>query len=175
MKTLQLSSPLSVEECRRLFSYDASTGLVLRRERSGQLPAGSVAGCRAKDYWYVRVCGKKVLAHRLVWALYYGEWPDKPIDHINMDRHDNRIVNLRLASVTENNRNRPRQSNNTSGYKGVTFHKSSQKYQAKIMADKVCHSLGYYHSARDAADAYCRAAKALHGDFVRFDGGSNVR
>lgn len=122
---------------------------------------------RADGYVYITLAGRKLLAHRLAWLMAYGELPPENIDHINMDRSDNRIANLRSASVTDNNRNRRAQSNNTSGYKGVTFHKGTGKYHAKICVNKRRISLGYFDAAEHAALAYQKAAKEHHGDFAR--------
>lgn len=128
-------------------------------------PAGSVY---SDGYVYIRFEGKCLLAHRLAWVIMTGLLPSGPIDHIDMDRANNSAFNLRLASVTQNNRNRRAQSNNTSGHKGVTFHKGTGKYHAKICANKKRISLGYFNSAEQAALAYQQAAKEHHGEFARF-------
>lgn len=171
-----LGAPIPIEKCRELFRYDPTTGNIYRNVTMGVQPAGSKCGTRKPDYVYVMFHRKGILAHRLAWAIHYGHWPNRPIDHINYDRFDNRLVNLRLATIAENNRNRPKQSNNTSGFKGVTFHKGFGKYQAKIMAEKKRYSLGYFDSARDASIAYAAAAKILHGEYARTTvGGGNGR
>jgi hypothetical protein len=129
---------------------------------------GKQAGSKYSDgYVYVRYDGRRLLAHRLAWIKLTGVAPDGQIDHINMIRSDNRACNLRLASVAENNRNRTLQSNNTSGYKGVTFHKGTGKYQAKICVNKKRISLGYFSDAESAAQAYQKAVGRHHGQFAR--------
>ena len=130
---------------------------------------GKLAGSLYSDgYIYIRFEGKRLLAHRLAWVIATGNLPNCPIDHIDMNRANNSLFNLRLASVTENNRNRVKQSNNTSGYKGVTFHKGTGKYHAKICVNKQRISLGYFKSANEASLAYQQAAKEHHGEFARF-------
>jgi hypothetical protein len=130
---------------------------------------GKSAGCAYSDgYVYIRFNGKRLLAHRLAWIKVHKQMPDRQIDHINMCRSENRIDNLRLATLTDNNRNRKAQSNNTSGYKGVTFHKGTGRFQAKICVNKRRISLGYFESAERASIAYQKAAKEHHGDFARF-------
>ncbi len=163
---MQSEYPVPIKELRRLLSYDPNTGVIIRLVGVSSFTAGSVAGCPQKDYHYIEINKRRISAHRIAWALHYGVWPSLPIDHINLDRFDNRIENLRLASVAENNRNRPKQSNNTTGYKGVTLHKKTGKFCAKIMANKVRYSLGYYETAEEAAEAYKKAALRLHGDFA---------
>ena len=70
------------------------------------------------------VFSKRLLAHRVAWAIYYGVWPEDCIDHINGDRSDNRISNLRDANKSTNGMNRGPQRNNSSGMKGIYFDQS---------------------------------------------------
>lgn len=173
--TTKISYPLSVELCRQLFRYDPVTGKIYREYAVAGKFAGTECGNHQKDYIYVSYHRRRILAHRLAWALYYGEWPRKPIDHINCNRHDNRIANLRLVTVAENNRNRPKQSNNTTGYKGVTLHRTTGRYEAKISANKKRYFLGSFPSAEEAFRAYSEAAKTLHGIHARTREEGNVR
>jgi hypothetical protein len=71
----------------------------------------------------------KQRAHRVAWAIYYGEWPDQ-IDHINHDRSDNRIANLRAVTKTENARNQRLRKDNTTGRTGVNWHGPTSKWRA---------------------------------------------
>ncbi len=161
---------MSINELRKAFSYDPLTGLfswLISTNRC--IHIGDEAGTTKPDgYVYLYLNNLSFLAHRVAWALHYGCWPAVPLDHRNTTKNDNRIDNFRLASVTENNRNRPKQSNNTSGYKGVTFNKAAQKYHAKIMRDKKCISLGYFNDPIEASIAYKNAAKEYHHEFARF-------
>lgn len=157
-----------IEFIRSVLEYNPETGSMLWKKRTGSKQPGQQAGYKKKDgYWYIHVNKRHVTLHRVAWVIYYGEWPDQ-IDHINMDRADNRIANLRNASVAENNRNRTKQSNNTSGYKGVTFNKASGKYQAKIQHNKKPYCLGYFDTAIEASLAYKKAAEELHNEFARY-------
>lgn len=104
-----------------------------------------------------------IYMHRLIAAT-----PDGfDTDHVNMDRLDNRSTNLRHATRSENLRNAPAHSSNTSGFKGVSWNGRAGKWQAHIRFHGKQHSLGH-HATREAAfAAYCNSAKQMHGEFAR--------
>ncbi len=97
--------------------------------------------------------------------------PDgKQVDHINGDGLDNRVENLRIATSSENNYNTGKQSNNTSGYKGVSWHKTRKTWQVLIgVGGRLIRIPGVFNSAEDAARAYDEAAKKYHGVFARLN------
>ena len=133
------------------------------------MTAGAEAGSIWRDgYRYIRFNGAVYLAHRLAFALHHGFFPEA-IDHINTVKNDNRISNLRQATVAENNRNKQKQANNSTGYKGVSFNKKTKKFQARITSDGTHHSLGNFATLEEAASAYAKAAGDLHGEFARFE------
>jgi len=88
------------------------------------------------------------------------------VDHINKDTLDNQKANLRLASRSQNARNRSMFSNNKSGFKGVYFCKRIQRFIAQIICNKKRYKLGHFHTAIDAAKAYNDAAIKFHGEFA---------
>ena len=105
------------------FKYDSSAGLLIRRCNSGTAKAGDVAGTlHSTGYIEVRVFGKLFKAHRLIWMMWFGEWPNGEIDHINGVRNDNRLTNLRDVSTAENMRNKRLYSNGKTGVHGVGFY-----------------------------------------------------
>ena len=114
-----------------------------------------------------RILRRQYLAHRVIWCLHYGEWPEFQVDHINGCRTDNRIENLRSAVNAENARNRGAQSNNTSGYKGVSFYKSRGNWEANIQVYGKTKRLGYFATPEEAYAAYCKASEELHLEFSR--------
>ena len=93
--------------------------------------------------------------------------PDMEVDHWNLNKLDNRRLNLRICTFSENQRNRGKLSNNTSGFKGVSWHKRAHKFRAQIKLNGKQKSLGCYPTAEEASAAYVKAAHELHGNFAR--------
>lgn len=102
------------------------------------------------------------IAHRVIWAMKTGVWPTIQIDHINHDRSDNRIENLREANNQENNQNQTLRSTNTSGVCGVFWNRDSKKWQASITVSGHTKYLGIYKLFDDAVMAR-RAANIEYG------------
>lgn len=106
----------------------------------------------ANGYRTGSVFARNYYAHRIVWLLYTGNWPDQ-IDHVNGNRIDNRIINLRSVSHLENHKNKSIHKDNTSGVHGVHWSKNSNKWRAEIMVSNCRKHLGYFESIEDAAIA----------------------
>jgi len=153
------------ETLRKLLSYDPDTGLLTWKRR----PIEMFPNEWASKSWNTKFCGKHAflsdhskgykqgmifnklyLAHRVVYAIYYGIWPTAQIDHINGDKLDNRIANLRDVTNAENARNTKKYSNNTSGYTGVSWDSTVGKWRSSIwVQNKNCH-LGFFTDIEDA-------------------------
>lgn len=145
---------LDSEFVRNRFSYDGSTG-ELRRN-------GKRIGWRhSSGYWYVTINRVAYKLHRVVWLWHYGCWPCQQIDHINGEKSDNRIQNLRDVGGSINQRNKGINRNNTSGFKGVSYHRGKNKFVAQIRTSSGRQYLGSFDRAEDAARAYQRAHEAL--------------
>jgi hypothetical protein len=154
-----------------LFIYDAKTGIFTHRKsrRGRSVIPGKEAGTKhGGGYQCISVNSTKYLAHRLAWLYMTGEWPKNHIDHINGVRNDNRFKNLRSATHSDNMRNTGKKPFNTSGYKGVGFHKQTKKWRAYITTGQKLKHLGLFESAEQAHEAYKSAAKELHGEFAKF-------
>jgi hypothetical protein len=146
---------IDIDLVRSLLDYDPLTGIFRwKSRRNWSAPAGSVAGSR-DTHGYTHICINRqlFLAHRLAWAVSHGEQPGAEIDHINGDRSDNRIANLRCVSGVDNQRNRKLMSTNTSGYCGVYWDKNCQKWSAKIRIFGKLHNIGHFSSIEDAIAA----------------------
>ncbi|WPZ30789.1 HNH endonuclease [Sulfitobacter sp. OXR-159] len=118
-----------------------------------------------KGYRYGRIFMKNHLAHRVIWAIVHDQWPDSEIDHIDRDRQNNRICNLRLATRSENAANQCMRSNNRSGFKGVTWSKVAKKWTAEISFNNKRNYLGLFETKEEAALAYKNASERLHKEF----------
>ena len=109
--------------------------------------------------------GKKVQISMHRWIL--NASPEVEVDHIDGDGLNNTRANIRIAKHKDNAKNRKLHRNNTSGYKGVSWHKRSQMWMAYITSDKKRRHLGYFFDLDEAARVYNAAASALHGTFAR--------
>jgi hypothetical protein len=149
-----------------MFSYDATTGIVawcgsVKKSQIGK----HVGTLTAKGYLRARIRGKAIMVHRLAWILYHGSEPSEFIDHINGNRADNRISNLRLATSCENARNSKLRCDNLQKAKGVSWHKHTQRFSARITFDGKTMNLGYFDTVDSASAAYSQASLKYHGDF----------
>lgn len=108
-----------------------------------------------------RVFAKLYLAHRVIWCIKTGDWPNSQIDHINHDRADNRFENLREATNSQNSKNLSIFSNNTSGHTGVSFDKSTNKWRARIGLERKLTFLGYFENLDEAVAARKEAEQAM--------------
>lgn len=126
---------------------------------------------RSKGYLAGSIFHHPYSAHRVIWAIVHGEWPDNDVDHINRNRMDNRLVNLRLAKRCDNCRNRTSRRGSLSKYLGVSFDKSRNRWLARIGAGKdrkVLH-IGSFATEEEAARAYDAVAAVRHGDFANLN------
>lgn len=121
-------------------------------------PAASVHGC---GYRTVRIDGRSYLLHRLAWLYVHGRWPINQIDHINGERADNRIANLRECTNSQNCQNvRPHKDG--SGLLGTSFIKALKKWQAGIGTAGKRRHLGYFQTQDEAHSAYLAAKAEMH-------------
>lgn len=160
---------ITQDRLRELLEYDPETGLFTWLVRTALcIRVRNRAGClhRTTGYRWITIGRIAYQEHRLAFLYMTGESPIN-IDHKNGYQDDNRWGNLRSASASENACNRRIASNNTSGYKGVSFEKCAQKWRATIQIHGVSRQLGHFNTPEAAAEAYALAALDLHGEFIR--------
>lgn len=156
---------LTAEYLRNYMNYDPETGEFSYKSRQGTRSARAICGKTLHGYRKISIKRQHYPAHRLAWLYVYGEFPNGYIDHINLDKTDNRIANLRVATPAQNNANTRHRG--LSGFKGVTWHKQCKRWQAAIKVNGKNHHLGLFDSAEAAHTVYCRAAEKHYGEFAR--------
>lgn len=114
--------------------------------------AGVIVTKKRKKYRRIEICGKKMYAHRVAWAIHYGEHPDEEIDHINGDSMDNSIANLRKVSRQENCRNVKLHAGSRSGYCGVNWHEETGKWRARVKINGKEKYIGLFNDPLEAAE-----------------------
>jgi hypothetical protein len=146
-----------------LLDYDPTTGVFKWRvNRAGNALQGQTTGSvNTTGYIQIKLNGVKYSAHRLAWLYVHGAWPEFDLDHVNRDRQDNRIVNLRKATRAQNCQNQKQRSDNTSGVKGIHWCKIKQRWIAQATIDGKRKQLGAF-TDREAAIAARAAIEKQH-------------
>jgi hypothetical protein len=154
---------IAIEELRRQLDYNPETGEITRKIRTTKTEVGDVAGYLNKStgYLMLKVKGQTFKAHRVCWAIYHGYWSTVEIGHINHNKADNRLVNLREATHFENLTNRIIPSNNKSGVIGVGWYKLTKKWRATICIDGKNKTIGYFKDFEEAKEARLAAEAKL--------------
>ena len=159
---------ISQAQLKEVLEYNHDTGVFTWIKSNGnrRLKAGDVAGTKMKSgYIRITIKGKMYPAHRLAYLYMTGKFPENFIDHINHIKDDNIWTNLRDATNSQNQANRLKLNNNTSGYKGVCWDKERKKWGAQIMYMNKRIYLGRYTTLQEAAEAYKKKSIELFGEF----------
>ena len=159
------SKQFTQEELAKYFYYDE--GLLRNKiTRCGKAVKDRVAGSlNLNGYLAVQLNGVTILNHRVIFLLCKGYLPEE-IDHADRNKTNNRIENLRDATRSQNIGNQELRRSNTSGYKGVSWHKGKKKWCAKICVHGEQVHLGNFWDVKDAAAAYDRVAKIHFEQFA---------
>jgi hypothetical protein len=162
---------ITYERLRELLTYNSETGAFIWNmdRKCRQVKAGDVAGHKSRlGYMVTGIDGSApMLMHRLAWFYVYGQHPSEQIDHINGNRSDNRLINLRVVNNQQNNQNRHiLRSTNTSGYAGVSWHKQRSRWNATITVSGKKKSLGLYASAKEAGAIAAKARAQMHEGYI---------
>lgn len=155
---------LKPQDALDLLTYDGDTGKFFWRSNRGQARTGVEAGAVRKNGYRIIVINKfQYLAHRLSWLVCFGGWPDGNVDHIDGNRLNNCIGNLRIATHGQNIQNQHKaHARNKSGLLGVSWSKSHKKWRASIMVNGKPHYLGRHQSKEFAHQVYLEAKAKLH-------------
>jgi hypothetical protein len=148
---------LTQKDLQEVIDYSPSTGLFSWSKKRRGVVVGKPLGCdNGFGYLRITVLGRSYYAHRLAWLYMHGEWPET-IDHINGNKSDNRISNLRSCTTASNNQNiHGPQANSKTQTLGVSWHKKAKKWQAHICIYKKRKYLGLFTTIEAAHNAYMK-------------------
>jgi len=155
---------LTQDRLKEILSYDESTGIFTRLNNFGGNRVGSIAGNR-NNHGYIRtnIDKKAYLCHRLAWLYVYGSFPLFEIDHINCNKEDNRIINLRQVDRSGNCQNKKKAySQNKLGVLGVHYDKKYKKFRSQISSQGSVVSLGGFDTLEEAHKAYIEEKRKIH-------------
>lgn len=158
----------SIARLHEMFTYDPETGIFRRKVSmcKNKYKAGEELTYIGKDgYLAISLNRRRMVGHRVAWAMHYGEWPKQALDHINGIRSDNRIANLRLADIWQNAANKAPPSGRRE--KGIRLLPNG-KWQAQIQVRGKLKYLGRFTEKAEAAKAYQQASIAAYGEFSYF-------
>lgn len=144
-------------EMKKYFILDSSIpqGIRWRLARYNRIKVGGPAGTFNTRYYQVSINGARYLNHRIIYSISNNvDLTDEIIDHISRDSQNNHPSNLRIATNSENQRNRTKYKNSTSKYIGVTWNNERNKWLSRICVNKKNIFLGRFSSEIDAAKAY---------------------
>jgi hypothetical protein len=164
----RLDDPLTADQLRTLLDYDPATGIFIWKWRDdvtlqeNARHAGHVAGSTQDSYTRIDIHARHYAAHRLAWLYVHGRWPKEQIDHINRNRTDNRIANLREATHGQNSVNRPWRGS-SSGIIGVRATRPPGRWEAQINYEGTRIYLGRFATTDAARRAYEEARTRLRG------------
>jgi hypothetical protein len=159
----RFESSVAPDYLRSVLEYNGETGVLFWKRLNK--PAGYN---NPNGYVMIKIKRRLCRAHRVIWAIVTGAWPENFIDHINGIGVDNRWANLRAATFTVNNLNRPSRIT-VSGLRRVVWHDQSGKWAARVKHKGKLHHLGLFDDPKMAYQVASKKAAELHGDLARFD------
>lgn len=156
MRNQYTNTSFSAKTLKSVLDYREDGALIWKKN-------GQAAGTKsAYGYVQITVLGELHLAHRLVWLWHTGTWPNRTIDHINGERMDNRIENLRLATMGEQAQNRGVSRKSKTGALGVWFDERRGKFAAEITVSGKRRLIGRFNTLVEAKAAYAEAKRTFH-------------
>jgi hypothetical protein len=155
---------LTQKRLKQLLHYNPETGIFTRLTSNRKQKTGDIAGgLNTIGYWTIHVDNARRYAHRLAWLYVHGAWPNGDIDHINGNRADCKISNLRDVphKINMQNSTKPR-SNNKTGFLGVHWSGTRNKFIAKIKTDNKSKHIGCFDTSEEAYAAYVSEKRICH-------------
>ena len=155
---------ITVSELHELLTADFEAGRLFWRNAARSTngrghDAGDEAGyMEPRGYFYLDTGKGRYAVHRILWAMYHGDWPTKEIDHIDRNKSNNAIANLRDVSSRENEANKERKGNLPLG-----VHRKNKRFEARLYANGSRSYLGTYGTPEEASAAYQKALEAALG------------
>ena len=168
LKNKRLKSKKITDSVANQFTCNPKTGILrwaVNKPNSTYKINDKVFSKTSEGYLCVMVDKKLYMAHRICYYIYYNKSPENIIDHINHDITDNRKINIRECTASQNGMNRKIGKNNKSGYKGVIWHKAHNLWMAQITVNKKIYFLGYFKKLENAVNARLDAEKKHFGEF----------
>jgi hypothetical protein len=149
------------EALMKVLFYDKHSGDLFWTDDAPKLVKGKKAGTKSMGYIVVCFKGKHYKSHRVAWLLAHGSWPEGEIDHINGDKLDNRLCNLRDVSKSVNQQNlKQAKADNKVGLLGVSM--KGNRFRAQITINQKKKMLGTFATATEAHEAYIKAKRQIH-------------
>lgn len=158
---------LSLDRLNQVLTYNPETGVFNWKQAiSNRVHVGAEAGAITRNgYRMIRVDGENLYAHRLAWMFVHGQMPDRIIDHVNLDRDDNRIENLRECDHSENNCNSYLRRDSPSGIKGVGWDSHREKWACSVR-HRGRRLRKRFDTLAEAENWVRSVRESLHGEFV---------
>lgn len=160
-------SELTQARLKELLHYCPETGRFTWLKPRGVAKGSSPGAMNGNGYIQIKIDYRRYMAHRLAWLYIYGEFPSDMLDHINRIKTDNRLENLRLATNSENQQNAGLSKGNTSGAKGVSWHKVSGCWRVQIRAGGKKKHIGSFKDFELAELVASEARELYCGEFCR--------
>lgn len=160
---------LTKERAQEIIEYAPCTGkLTWKVSLNSRSKAGAEAGyVGSNGYSRLKIDGVHYLAHRVAWLIHYGHWPSGQLDHIDNNRNNNAISNLRECTNAQNQHNQPLRRSNRSGIKGVSWCSTKGKWHVQARSGGKIHQGGYFANLEDAGLAATALRNELHGEFAK--------
>jgi hypothetical protein len=157
---------LTLDLVNKLFRYDKETGDLIHKANKGTAKAGDKAGSvNGSGYVVTGIEGNKYRNHRIIFLMHRGFLPDC-LDHIDNNKLNNRIENLRPATLSQNQQNRRISKNNTSGVKGVKWKATQNIWTASVTLNGKRKHVGHFRTVHEAEVAVRKVREQLHGEFA---------